>query len=148
MTTASLASVGCLRAASAARASCPPAPKTFQTYLQAAAEARSGRLDQQPGYLRLGAGQAVTLRANEPGVLRIAQGRVWVTFDGVAPQQAGIASGDYFVSRGEELPLLSGQSILVEPFSVGDGASVYFSWEPLAPPRAERALRAARWALI
>jgi hypothetical protein len=121
--------------------------KSQNPFFQPSIDAYSGRLDKQPGYLRLSAGRAVRLRATEPGVLRMAQGRVWVTFDQDAKNKDCGRNGDYFVQRGEGLPLLAGQSVLMESFALGDAASAFFSWEPLAPPRPVRAPAPARWAL-
>ena len=124
----------------AANAACFNAP-----FMQASPDAVSGRLDKQTDkqadHRKLAVGRAVTLRASESGVLRVAQGRLWVTFNG------GGRAGDYFVGQGEGLPLLAGQTVVVESFAVGPEAAAYFSWEPLAPTRRLKAAMPARWVL-
>ena len=109
--------------------------------LQASPDAVSGRLDKRADCCKLAVGRAVTLRARQPGVLHVAQGRVWVTFNG------GGRAGDYFVDQGEGLPLLAGQTVVLESFAVGPAAPAYFSWEPLAPSRRVNAAVPARWVL-
>jgi hypothetical protein len=123
-----------------------PGATPYKHFFQNFVEAHSGRIDAQSGYLRLDAGRAVRLVASRPGVLRIAQGRIWATFDHAAKND-GPRAGDYFANRGEGLPLLAGQSVLIESFALGDAAAAYFSWEPLAPPRPCAAAAPARWAM-
>ena len=120
---------------------CPPS----RDFFQAVSNASSGLLDKQHGFLRLAAGHAVTLKAAKPGVLRIAQGRVWATFD--HSDRVGSCAGDFFAGRGEGLPLLPGQAVVVESFALGEAENAYFSWEPLAPAQACRAAPPAQWAL-
>jgi DUF2917 family protein len=86
-----------------------------------------------PGTWKLPAGRAVTLRPRETGLLRVAHGRLWVTFDG--PHQGPRNDlGDHFVGAGEQLPLRAGQRLVAEAWN--DGAPAYFSWDPL-PARSE-----------
>ena len=129
----------------AVRSACTTARSSF---FLPSADAVSGLIDRQPGYLRLAVGKAVRLKATRPGVLRITQGRVWATFD---PQHGRCGeptrAGDYFVARGEGLPLLAGQSVVLEPFAVGEQASSYFAWEPVAPPRPGFGPVPADWSL-
>lgn len=102
-------------------------------------EVRAGVLGQQHGCLRLSAGRAVTVKAKRPGMLRVAQGRIWATFGCSKPRQSG--AGDCITGCGEGLPVLAGQAVVLESFALGDGAgdasgdaqSAYFTWEPLAP---------------
>jgi Protein of unknown function (DUF2917) len=115
-------------------------------FFQKALHVESDRLESQPGYLRLVPGRAVTLQASQPGVLRIAQGRVWVTFSNAA-QDGRVRAGDYFVDRGQSLPLLAGHKVVLEAFDANNQASAFFTWEPVAPPRVARAAALARWAL-
>lgn len=115
-------------------------------FFQQARDVLSDRLDRQSGYLKLAAGRAVTVKAGQAGVLRMAQGRVWVTFCDAA-HDSKVRAGDYFVDRGEGLPLLPGQSVVMEAFDGGNQASAFFTWEPLAPVHGERAAAPARWAL-
>lgn len=65
--------------------------------------------------------------------MRIAHGRVWVTF-GNSADDAGVRAGDHFLNAGEVLRLACGQQVVMEAFDTQSGSSVntpvYFSWEP------------------
>ncbi|WP_341909668.1 DUF2917 domain-containing protein [Polaromonas sp. YR568] len=98
--------------------------------------------DALAGCWKLAPGQALTLQASEPGVLRIAHGRVWVTFDH-ADDRASLRAGDYFLSRGQSLLLQAGESLVMESFGAGHAASAYFSWEPV--PALQPAATAGSW---
>ncbi|MEO8389103.1 MAG: DUF2917 domain-containing protein [Polaromonas sp.] len=98
-------------------------------FLQQASDATNGHVDGLAGFWKLGVGRALTLRASQAGVLRIAHGRVWATFDG-ASQDIHARAGDHFLMRGESLTLRAGESLVMESFSTGHAASAYFSWEP------------------
>jgi hypothetical protein len=98
-------------------------------FLQQATDATTGQVDGLAGFWKLGAGRALTLHAAQAGVLRIAHGRVWATFDG-ASQDLQVRAGDHFLMRGESLTLKAGESLVLESFSNGHAASAYFSWEP------------------
>jgi len=106
-------------------------------FLQQATDATTGQVDGLAGFWKLGAGRALTLHAAQSGVLRIAHGRVWATFDS-ASQDAEVRAGDHFLSRGESLTLKAGESLVMESFSAGHAASAYFSWEPVAACAAVR----------
>ncbi len=84
-----------------------------------------------PGFWKLAPERAVTLNPGEAGVLRIAQGHVWVTLDG---PHHGPANdwGDVVLHPGEQLRLMPGQHVVVEPFGDAVNEPVYFSWEPVA----------------
>lgn len=97
--------------------------------LQHATDASNGQVKGLAGCWKLGAGRALKVHADRAGVLRIAHGRVWATFDG-ADQDAQVRAGDHFLSRGESLSLLPGQSLVMESFGAAHAASAYFSWEP------------------
>ena len=113
-------------------------------YLQQATDATTGRLESLAGCWKLGAGRALTVHAGQAGVLRIAHGRVWVTFSN-AGNDLRVRAGDHFLSRGESLPLSAGEAVVMESYGVGHAASAYFSWEPALAARAVPALRAAGW---
>jgi hypothetical protein len=81
------------------------------------------------GCFKINAGNALTLTPNAPGELRIAHGRVWVTF-GHAADDALVRAGDYFLGAGDLLRLLPGQQLVIEPCEKDANESVYFSWEP------------------
>ena len=115
-------------------------------FLQQATDATTGQVDGLAGFWKLGAGRALTLHAAQAGVLRIAHGRVWATFDS-ASQDAQVRAGDHFLSRGESLTLKAGESLVMESFSLGHAASAYFSWEPSAAcaPVTQPAAEPAGW---
>ena len=77
---------------------------------------------------QLKAGHAITLRAKELSVLRIAHGRVWATLTDVGPYSR-VPGGDHFLSRGESLTLLPGQALVMESFGIGHAATAQFNWD-------------------
>ena len=82
-------------------------------------------------YRKLAAGKAITLRAKQLSVLRIAHGRVWATLSDAGPYSRVLA-GDHFLSRGQSLTLLPGQALVMESFESSAGnhtAAAHFSWE-------------------
>ncbi len=83
-----------------------------------------------PGFWKLAPERAVTLNPSEAGVLRVAQGQVWATLDG---PHHGPANdwGDVVLHSGEQLKLMPGQHVVVEPFGDAVNEPAYFSWEPL-----------------
>lgn len=90
-----------------------------------------------PGTWKLDSGRAITLRPRETGVLRVAYGQLWVTFDG---PHAGPRNdlGDHFIGVGEPLRLRAGQRLVAEAANAGGPA--YFSWDPLPVAREARQL--------
>jgi hypothetical protein len=91
------------------------------------------RADAAPvsSYRKLDAGKAVTLRAKQLSVLRIAHGRVWATLSDAGPYSRVLA-GDHFLSRGQSLTLLPGQELVMESFESAASshtATAHFSWE-------------------
>ena len=88
----------------------------------------------------LPAGQAMTVQARESGVLRVGQGRLWVTFSHVG-HDLSVPAGDHFVGFGDSLRLSAGQTVVMEswpdaapsPQSAATPACV--SWEADAPLR-------------
>ncbi|MEO8024058.1 DUF2917 domain-containing protein [Polaromonas sp.] len=82
------------------------------------------------GCWKLGERQALTLRPNRAGVLRIAHGRVWITFDHVRPDDT-VRGGDHFLDAGDILKLQPGQALVMESWSAGQHNAAYFSWDPL-----------------
>jgi hypothetical protein len=88
---------------------------------------------QLPGTWKLAAGRAITLQPREAGLLRVAHGRVWATFDG---PHAGPRNdlGDHVLGAGERLVLRADQRLVIE---AGTGeAPAYFSWDPAPAPQA------------
>jgi hypothetical protein len=84
-----------------------------------------------PGTWKLAAGRAITLRPREAGILRVAHGQMWATFDG--PHAGGPTDqGDHVIGAGGELRLRAGQRLVMEAWSARTPA--YFSWDPLPVP--------------
>ena len=83
------------------------------------------------GCWSLASEHALTLHPNEAGVLRVAQGRVWATLAG---PHHGPANdwGDMVLGSGEQLALVPGQEVVVEPYDKAANEPAYFFWEPLA----------------
>ena len=75
----------------------------------------------------LPARQAFTLQARQAGVLRIVQGRVWITFSDAA-SNPGAMGGDHFCSAGEGVPLAAGAVVVMEAWDATEGALTRFSW--------------------
>ena len=104
------------------------------------------------GCWKLEAGRATTLQPHQAGVFRVAHGSVWVTFDG-PHRGAGNELGDHVLRAGEQLQVLPGQRVVVEPWFIGaiDKAAppAYFAWEPLGQTAASGARSAldtnAQW---
>lgn len=89
--------------------------------------------DALPGTWRLEGGRAVTLRPREDGVLCIAQGSSWLTFDG--PHEGALNDlGDRFLDAGERVRVRAGQRLVLE--STRRDVPLSFSWEfaPQATP--------------
>lgn len=74
------------------------------------------------GAWQLDAGQAISLKAASPSVLRIRQGRVWVTRDANARH----ASEDLVLAPGESLTVAAGDRIVIEPW---DGYGATYTWD-------------------
>ena len=74
------------------------------------------------GAWQLEAGHAMSLKATSASVLRVRQGRVWVTRDATA--QWG--SEDLVLAPGESLTVTVGQRIVMEPW---DGSGATYSWD-------------------
>ncbi|WP_298925612.1 DUF2917 domain-containing protein [uncultured Ramlibacter sp.] len=81
-----------------------------------------------PGTWKLDAGRAISLRPREDGVLRIAHGRLWATFDGPHGGPPN-DQGDEILGVGDQLRLRTGQRLVVEAWDAQ--APAYFSWEPV-----------------
>ena len=77
------------------------------------------------GAWQLAAGQATSLKAARASVLRVRQGRLWITRD--ASAQWG--SEDLVLGPGETLTVQAGQRIVMEPW---DGYGATYSWDVAA----------------
>jgi hypothetical protein len=80
-----------------------------------------------PGTWKLVAGRAITLEPRDAGVLKVAHGRLWATFEGPHAGRLN-ESGDHILAAGEQLRLQPGQRVVLEPWN--DGCPSYFSWDP------------------
>ncbi|MBS0316035.1 MAG: DUF2917 domain-containing protein [Proteobacteria bacterium] len=97
-----------------------------------------------PGCWQLGAGRAVTLRAQDDGVLRITQGQLWATVD--EPHSGrGNESGDLFLGAGDALPLRAGLRVVLESWDEGGDHGAWFSWEQQSAGVAAASQVAAGW---
>jgi len=99
-------------------------------HLQQPTPAPATANDKFPGSWKLAQGRALTLRARSGGVLRIAQGAVWITFNN-AQRDDSERGGDHFLGTGDVLHLLPGQTLVMESLKAGAHSSAYFSWDPL-----------------
>jgi hypothetical protein len=88
---------------------------------------QSPNAPQLPGTWKLAAGRAITLQPREAGMLRVAHGRVWATFDGphTGPRND---LGDHVLGAGERLVLRADQKLVIEAWS-GESPA-FFSWDP------------------
>lgn len=109
----------------------------YQTLAQMHQSSSAGQL---PGTWKLGAGRAITLQPAEHGVLRVAHGRIWATFDGPhhGPQND---QGDHVVGVGERVWVRAGQRIVIQAWDREQPA--YFSWDPATAPVAVRTVSLA-----
>ena len=92
---------------------------------------QSNASDSAPAVGRLASGRAISLCWRQAGVLRVVQGRVWLTFDST---QSGFLHnlGDYFLDAGETLAIGPGQRLVLESWerkgeNPGD-ACACFEW--------------------
>jgi Protein of unknown function (DUF2917) len=77
------------------------------------------------GAWQLDAGHAMSLKASSASILRIRQGRVWVTRDATA--HAG--SEDLVLAPGESLAVAAGERIVMEPW---DALGATYSWDDVS----------------
>ncbi|MFT3718900.1 DUF2917 domain-containing protein [Pseudorhodoferax sp.] len=103
---------------------------------------QSPSLPMLPGCWKLEAGHALTLQPARAGVLRIADGRVWLTLDRLRGDVQ--ARGDLFLAPGASLVVQAGQRAVLEPAGTDRRAPAYFSWEPL-PSQAQAGAPRPRW---
>ena len=74
------------------------------------------------GAWQIAAGQAMTLKARSESVLRVRQGRLWVTRDATASW----GSEDLVLAPGESLTVVAGERIVMEPW---DGYGATYTWD-------------------
>lgn len=82
-----------------------------------------------PGAWRLESGRALSLQPQQAGVLRIAAGKAWATFDG---PHSGPANqlGDLVLQAGDQLTVQAGQNLVFEPIASRNPQAVSFEWTP------------------
>lgn len=91
-----------------------------------------------PGTWKLAAKRAITLEPRDTGVLKVAHGRLWVTFQG--PHHGRLnESGDHILGVGEQLRLMPGQRVVIESWN--EGCPAYFSWDPVPVAKTVRRMR-------
>lgn len=95
-----------------------------------------------PGSWKLGARRAMTLAPNGDGLLRVARGNVWATFDG-PHLPLGVRGGDLVVEAGETVFIAAGERVVIEAGTPGQDA--YFYWD-LVPET--RAVPVERWRAV
>ncbi|MDP9898396.1 DUF2917 domain-containing protein [Variovorax ginsengisoli] len=78
------------------------------------------------GAWRIEFGDAMTLRATSASILRVRQGRIWVTCDATATW----GSEDLVLAPGESLRVAAGQRLVLEPW---DGYGATCSWDVATP---------------
>lgn len=78
------------------------------------------------GCWRLAPGRVFGLRLRSHGVLRITQGRAWITLN-ERPHGHSNESGDHFLQAGQQLPVRAGQHLVIESL---DPAPLQFEWTP------------------
>ena len=92
----------------------------------------------------LGARRTVSLLPKAHGVLRIAQGRVWVTMGALQGLAGQPDSGDVVLHAGEELAVPAGAHLVMECWPLQPGEEVRFDWseqvvaQPAVVPRFQR----------
>lgn len=74
------------------------------------------------GAWQIAAGQAMTLKARSESVLKVRQGRLWVTRDATASW----GSEDLVLAPGESLVVAAGQKLVMEPW---DSFGATYSWD-------------------
>lgn len=77
------------------------------------------------GAWQIAAGQAMTLKARSESVLRVRQGRLWVTRDATTSW----GSEDLVLAPGESLVVAAGQKLVMEPW---DSFGATYSWDASA----------------
>jgi len=74
------------------------------------------------GAWQLESGHAITLKASGPTVLKVRQGRVWITRDATSSR----GSEDLVLGPGESLQLGKGDRLVMEPW---DSFGVTYTWD-------------------
>jgi hypothetical protein len=77
------------------------------------------------GAWQIASGQAMTLKAGSASVLRVRQGRLWITQDATASR----GSEDLVLAPGESLVVPAGRKLVMEPW---DSFGATYSWDAAA----------------
>ena len=77
---------------------------------------------QRAGSFSLADGKALTLRSASAGVLRVKQGRVWATTQGLL--------GDHVLVPGSCLQVPARCTVVIESWALQGAGGVLFDWEP------------------
>ena len=75
------------------------------------------------GAWQIAPGEAMSLKARAASVLRVKQGRVWITPDATLANP----SEDLVLAPGESMTVAAGQRIVMEAW---DGYGATYSWDP------------------
>ena len=101
------------------------------------------------GCWKLPAGRALSLHPRTPGVLQIAQGRVWLTLAGAPSAARPPAEADQVLRAGDCITIAAGQHVVIEEAWALQGATpdgVAFEWKAAAQAAAGQAPRpGAEW---
>ena len=98
------------------------------TAVKAAPPAQVVQSAEPAATVTLAPGHARLLRASRASVLRIEEGRVWLTFTQRANHAAANGpTGDCFLSKGDSVRLATGQPVVIEPF--GPQPAAAYSWQ-------------------
>ena len=93
------------------------------------------------GCWKLPAGRALSLHPRTPGVLEIAQGRVWLTLGGAPWSGQPAAEADQVLRAGDRIAIAAGQHVVIEAW-LPQGAApdgVAFEWTAAARAATQRA---------
>jgi hypothetical protein len=96
------------------------------------------------GCWMLAAGRALSLRPREAGVLRIAGGAAWITFDGPHDGPAN-DQGDLLLAPGESLRVAAGRRLVLETHGT---EAVAFQWDFAPQPQPQPVPLAQDWAAL
>ncbi len=77
------------------------------------------------GFYSLPSGRALSLRAQQPSVLRAGMGGLWLT--------SSRCQGDHFLQPGQRWLAHTGEQVVIEPWRVPAGSAARFSWDSVEP---------------
>ena len=92
------------------------------------------------GCWKLATGRALSLHPREPGVLEIAQGRVWLTVRGAPSASRPAAEADRVLCAGDRIAIAAGQHVVIEAWTPPGARldSVAFGWTVAAAGAAQQ----------